>query len=186
MFSAPFTTELYISRWAIRLGMADNIDTQTELAKIQEIYNSVVNGAENMVYMTLRFYIFNKDLSALKKRVAVVQKELATNNGLRSYVPENQMFTEFTRLIVEGNNIQTPMPIYDTYAKEFPFYYQEHIDDNGLFMVYTQTNGLVFLDSFLRNRYRPLLHKVSYHMTSGICYAETSQERQVRLSACSP
>ncbi|MFR8295135.1 MAG: hypothetical protein ACLVAU_13315 [Ruminococcus sp.] len=32
------------SRWAIRLGMADNIDTQTELAKIQEIYNSVVNG----------------------------------------------------------------------------------------------------------------------------------------------
>lgn len=43
------------SRWAIRLGMADNIDTQTELAKIQEIYNSVVNGAENMVYMTLRF-----------------------------------------------------------------------------------------------------------------------------------
>ena len=102
------------SRWAIKLGMADNIDTQTELAKIQEIYNSVVNGAENMVYMTLRFYIFNKDLSALKKRVAVVQKELATNNGLRSYVPENQMFTEFTRLIVEGNNIQTPMPIYDT------------------------------------------------------------------------
>ena len=142
------------SRWAIRLGMADNIDTQTELAKIQEIYNSVVNGAENMVYMTLRFYIFNKDLSALKKRVAVVQKELDTNNGLRSYVPENQMFTEFTRLIVEGNNIQTPMPIYDTYAKEFPFYYQEHIDDNGLFMGYTQTNGLVFLDSFLRNRYR--------------------------------
>ncbi|MFR8295134.1 MAG: hypothetical protein ACLVAU_13310 [Ruminococcus sp.] len=35
--------------------------------------------------------------------------------------------------------------------REFPFYYQEHIDDNGLFMGYTQTNGLVFLDSFLRN-----------------------------------
>lgn len=142
------------SRWAIKQAMSDSMDTQTELNKIKEIYNAVVNGAENMVYTTLRFYIFNKDLSALKKRVAAVQKELNANGGLRSYVPENQMFTEFLRMVTEGNNIQTPMPIYDTFCKEFPFYYQEHIDDNGMFLGYTQTNGLVFLDSFLRNRYR--------------------------------
>lgn len=142
------------SRWIIKQNVAENIDTQTEFAKIEEIYNAVTNGAENVVYTTLRFYIYSDSLDRLRNRAAAVRKDLEANSGLLSYIPENQMFTEYLRLVSEANNIQTPMPLYDTYSKQFPFYFQEHIDETGMFLGYTQTDGLAFINTFLRNRFR--------------------------------
>ncbi len=73
---------------------------------------------------------------------------------MSAYIPSNTMLHEFLSIILDGNTIQTPFPVFDTLSRQFPFYYQSHIDPTGLFFGYTATGGLNILNTFTRTSER--------------------------------
>lgn len=155
------------SRAVLDEKVTDAMDTQTEFNKLQALYNDISSGYENMMYATLRLYVYNTDLYALKKRVDRIRTDLEAEFGFGSYVPVNQMFFEFLNLCRNANTSNTPMPMNGTYSIQFPFYYQEHIDSTGMFMGYTQTDGLTILNTFTRNSARPSYDLLSIGVKGG-------------------
>ncbi len=141
------------SRISIVQDAAEKQDTQTEFEKLSVIYDSLKNGAEQLYYITLRFLLYDDNLKRLQERSLDVVKELE-QRGLLAYVPTNTMLKEFSSLVFESNTIENPFPVYDTLSRQYPFYYQSHIDDTGLFFGYTETGGLTILDTFTRNQDR--------------------------------
>ena len=141
------------SRGAINQDRAEKIDTQTELAKLDLVYNNIKNGSEQIYYVTLRFIVSDNDLDRLQERTLDIVKELE-QQGLSAYIPSNTMLQEFLSIIFDGNTIQTPFPVFDTLSRQFPFYYQSHIDPTGLFFGYTATGGLNILNTFTRTSER--------------------------------
>lgn len=142
------------SRRVINEDIGDRMNTQTELEKLQMIYDSIVNGSEQMMFTTLRFYICADDLEQLRKRTKSFMKQLEGNSGIMGFININEMQSEYIGLVSELNTIRTPMPLYDTFCKQFPFYYQEHIDKTGLYFGSSQTDGLVILDTFTKDKIR--------------------------------
>ena len=155
------------SRQILNEKVTDTMDTQAEFGKLQTLYNEISSGYENMMYTTLRLYICNNDLETLKKRVERIKTDLEAEFGFGSYVPVNQMLYEYENMCRSGNTSNTPMPLNSTYSIQFPFYYQEHIDETGMFMGYTQTDGLTILNTFTRNSARPSYDLLSIGVKGG-------------------
>lgn len=141
------------SRSGITQDRADVINTATELEKLQQIYIDIKNGNEQIYYVTLRFLVADNDLQRLKERTLDIVNELE-QSGLSAFIPTNLTQEEYLSVPFEGNRIKTPFPVYDTLARQFPFYYQSHIDKHGLFFGYTATGGLNILNTFTRTQER--------------------------------
>lgn len=146
------------SRYAINQDRSEKIDTQTELAKLDAIYNNIKNGSEQIYYVTLRFVVQDDDLKCLEERTLDIISELE-QQGMSAFIPTNVTQNEFLSIPFDGNNIQTPFPVFDTLSRQFPFYYQSHIDNTGLFFGYTATGGLNILNTFTRT-----LERISYDL----------------------
>ena len=142
------------SRRVINEDLGDRMNTATELEKLKSIYDDIVNGAEQMMYTTLRFYICADNLEALQKRAKSFIKQIEVDGGLMGFININSMQSEYIGLVSEYNSIKTPMPLYDTFCKQYPFYYQQHIDKTGLYFGSSQTDGLVILDTFTKDKIR--------------------------------
>ena len=155
------------SRAVLDEKVTDAMDTQAEFDKLQVLYNDISSGYENMMYTTLRMYVYDTDLESLEKRVDRIKTDLDAEYGFGSYVPSNQMLSEYQNLCRSANTSNTPMPLNGTYSIQFPFYYQEHIDDSGMFMGYTQTDGLTVLNTFTRNAARPSYDLLSIGVKGG-------------------
>ncbi len=142
------------SRHVINEDIGDRMNTQTELEKLKLVYDSIVNGSEQMMFTTLRFYICADDLESLQKRTKSFLKQLEGDSGIMGFININSMQSEYVGLVSELNTIKTPMPLYDTFCKQYPFYYQQHIDKTGLYFGSSQTDGLVILDTFTKDKIR--------------------------------
>ncbi|MBS6202226.1 MAG: hypothetical protein KH702_10595 [Ruminococcus bicirculans] len=141
------------SRGGIIQDATEKLDTSTEYQKLEMIYQNIKNGNEQIYYVTLRFIVSDTDLNSLSKRTKELIHELELS-GLTAYVPTNIMQHEFLTTIDKSNMIKTPFPVFDTLSRQFPFYYQSHIDDTGLFFGYTETGGLNILNTFKRTKSR--------------------------------
>ena len=142
------------SRRVINEDLGDRMNTATELEKLKAIYDDIVNGAEQMMYTTLRFYVCADNLETLQKRAKSFIKQIEVDTGLMGFININSMQFEYIGLISEYNTIKSPMPLYDTFCKQYPFYYQQHIDRTGLYFGSSQTDGLVILDTFTKDKIR--------------------------------
>ncbi len=138
------------SRSVIKQDVADDIDTKNEFDKLTVIYNDISSGNEQMVYTTLRFFVSSDTYEELSKRVRDISEELETR-GITSFVPINDLKSEYFGMINDCNTIQTPYPLQDTFKRQYPFYYQSHTDPSGIFFGYTDTHGLNVFNSFYRN-----------------------------------
>ncbi|WP_024858110.1 VirB4 family type IV secretion system protein [Ruminococcus albus] len=138
------------SRAVIKQDVADDIDTQNEFDKLTAIYNEISSGNEQMVYTTLRFFVTSDSYEELSKRVRDISVELETR-GITSFVPINDLKSEYFGMTTDSNTIQTPYPLQDTYKRQYPFYYQSHTDPSGIFFGYTDTHGLNIFNCFYRN-----------------------------------
>lgn len=142
------------SRGVMKQNVSDVLDTATEFEKVQDLYNSIANGHEQVYSVTLRFIITDSDKKNLAKKIEKMRHTLE-DEGLNSYVPVNQMINEYFTLCLPANKIKNPFPLYDTFSRQFPFYYQQHIDPTGMYFGKTDTNGLVVLNTFTKNNDRP-------------------------------
>lgn len=142
------------SRGDIVQAATERIDTQIEYEKLNMVYNNIKNGNEQICFVTLRILVSDTDKNEVFKRSQSIIDDLKLL-GLSAYIPVNLMFSEFLSTITNGvNAIETPFPVFDTLAPQFPFYHQQHLDKTGFFWGFTKTGGLAVLDTFLRTRVR--------------------------------
>ncbi len=142
------------SRGDIVQAASERIDTQIEYEKLNMVYNNIKNGNEQICFVTLRILVSDTDKDEVLKRSQSIIDDLKLM-GLSAYIPVNLMFSEFLSTIASGvNAIETPFPVYDTLAPQFPFYHQQHLDKTGFFWGFTKTGGLAVIDTFLRTRVR--------------------------------
>lgn len=155
------------SRGGIIQDAADKIDTNTEYQKLEIIYQNIKNGNEQIYYVTLRYILKDASLSSLSKRSKELIHELQLS-GLSAYIPTNTTQHEFLSVIDDkSNTIQTPFPVFDTLSRQFPFYYQSHIDDTGLFFGFTETGGLNILNTFKRTKTRNSFDLLAFGLKGG-------------------
>lgn len=141
------------SRFRFNKSETDDADTITELNKLREIRENVVNGKEQMMYVTLRIIVSAHSLKELKNHVDLIEKDLE-NEGISAFVPFNEMREEFINLLRFDNFVKTPFPLHDTFKMQFPFFYQQHLDNKAFIFGTSATSGLVALDFYVKNAVR--------------------------------
>ncbi|WP_295211609.1 ATP-binding protein [Ruminococcus sp.] len=141
------------SRFTINRSDDEDLDTQTELDKLTLIRENIKNGNEQMLYITLRIIISETSLDKLNDKCEIIS-QLLDDEGISCFVPFNEMTEEYINLIRHNNIANTPFPLHDTYKMQYPFYYQQHLDDKAFIFGKTRTGGLVAVDFFARDSYR--------------------------------
>ena len=139
------------SRDSISQERTDEIDNCNDIADLTELYTNVRRCNERLMKATMRIHLSADSIDKLNKDIEDCVLKLS-EIGLEAHINENEMLTEYKSLIVNDNPIRTAFPLQDTYKRQFPFYYQSHIDDNGLYFGTTYTGGLVLLDTFLYDK----------------------------------
>lgn len=139
------------SRDSISQERTDEIDNYNDIADLTELYTNVRRSNERLMKATLRIHLSAESIEKLNKDIEDCVLKLS-EIGLEAHINENEMLTEYKSLIVNDNPVRTAFPLQDTYKRQFPFYYQSHIDDNGLYFGTTYTGGLVLLDTFLYDK----------------------------------
>ena len=141
------------SRGVINQNCSDNINDGYALGDMQGLHESLQRTNESIVYMTLRFLISASSVEQLSKRVEML-KDTLRQQGIYAMIPENEMLDEFRGLQDSSDTIRQPMPVVETLQRQFPFYYQEHIDPCGLYFGDTPTGGLVVFNPFHVDNFR--------------------------------
>ncbi|WP_410065443.1 VirB4 family type IV secretion system protein [Ruminococcus sp.] len=140
-------------RFAINRSDVENLDTQTELDKLTAIREAIVNDNEQMMYTTMRIILSEPTLEKLNDKCTNVSKMLE-DEGISCFIPYNEMIDEYINLVRHNNIANMPFPLHDTYKMQYPFYYQQHLDDRSFIFGKTVTGGLVAIDFFARDSYR--------------------------------
>lgn len=137
------------SRGAITQSSGDIMDASTEYQKLATIRDSIVNGNEQMRFVTLRCLVAADTLEQLKDDLEELRKTF-DEIGLKAYIPNNEMQLEYTNMLSPSNISDNPFPLHDTFSRQFPFYYQSIFDPQGVFWGYTTTGGLAYIDTFYK------------------------------------
>lgn len=153
-------------RLKISQKAANAMDTSTEYHKIIELYDNLSNGNEQVFSVTLRFLITDTDLDNLNKKVKSLM-QIFEDDGIKGYVPINQFGKEYFNFFLPSDISKNPFPLYDTYSRQYPFYYQQHIDGMGMYFGRTDTNGLVVLNTFTKTDFRPSYDLLAIGMKGG-------------------
>lgn len=127
----------------------DHIDNQADLEDMLTLYSNLNRGSEQIVSMTARIYIKANSQREMLERMTDIRNELNDVN-IQSFVRNNDMLEEYKNLISPSNYIKTPVPLHDTYKKQFPFYDESIYDTNGLYLGESRSGGIVAIDFFTR------------------------------------
>ena len=155
-----------VSRAKIKQNVSDALDTETEYGKIQWLYDNIANGNEQVYNTTFRFVISGQSEEELSDKVKNLKKMLL-DEGISGFVPLNNMHYEYFGMLLPNNKSKNPFPLYDTLSRQYPFYYQQHIDPTGMYFGRTETNGLVLLNTFTRNKKRPSFDLIATGVKGG-------------------
>ena len=142
------------AREVLKQDVTEQDDTEVEFDKLREIRDNIANGAEQMIYTTLRLILSDSSYEDLERKVEKVLQKLE-EEGISAYVPINDMQNEYFNRMSAVNEIKNPFPLNDTFKMQYPFYYQQHIDYNSLLFGYSGTGGLVNINFFERTPARP-------------------------------
>ncbi len=154
------------SRSTIKQKVADSMDSSTEFQKIEWLYNSITNGNEQIFEVTWRFIVTDESSEELDNKLKKLTKILE-DDGIHGFVPINQSVDEYFNMLMPSNKTGNPFPLYDTLSRQFPFYYQQHIDPMGMYFGQTDTGGLVVLNTFTRNKKRPSFDLIAMGVKGG-------------------
>ncbi len=141
------------SRSQISQGTGDLSDAIGEAEKLLVIRDNIVNGNEHMVFGTLRFVLSSDSYDNLAAQVEAIKLQL-DNIGLHGTLAVDTIVPEYCNLLKPADTCGIPFPMNDTFSRQFPFYYQRHLDPKGTYVGKTVTGGLVYVDSFMRGHNR--------------------------------
>lgn len=141
------------ARGSLNQKAGETLNDQYELQDMVQLHGDLQRGDEHIVTMTLRFFVSAENEAELSRKVKEIQTELNLYN-IQTCIPENEMLSEYNALQASADSVAQSVPVYQTFARQYPFYYQSHKDPHGIFFGLTSTGGLVVLDSFLSNSER--------------------------------
>lgn len=138
------------SRNSIVQDATDEIENSQDMQELLTLYRDVRSANERMINASVKIHLTANSKEELEKKIADTQQKLS-EVGVESCIAENRMLNEYLSLVTYSNEVLTSLPLQDTYKRQFPFYYQAHIDPRGMYFGQTHTGGLVILDTFLKN-----------------------------------
>ncbi len=135
------------SRAVVERSSAENVSNAYEYQDMEELFVAIDRGNEQITSATTRFWI-SADTEYQLNYAAEEMKKILSDNGIESMICENEMELEFRSLTMHSDTIGQAFPLYETFSKQYPFYYQSLVDERGLSCGETITGGQVVLDTF--------------------------------------
>lgn len=135
------------SRHIIERSNAEAMNNAYEFHDLQGLLADVERGNEQVVSTTLRFMITATSYDSLCQKVKKVKDRLDFY-GIETKILQNELHSEYRSLQMPSDVSMQPLPLYGTFARQYMFYYQNHVDPRGLYFGYTITGGQVVLDTF--------------------------------------
>lgn len=131
----------------------EEIDSESDLADLSNLYTLISRGDEQIVATTLRFYIKSDSIEQLEYIADTIEKEIE-GIGIKCFVNENNMVYDYLSILTPSNTIQNYFPVEDTFKYQYPFYYQSLTDKSGFYLGQTTTQGQVIFNPFLQTSKR--------------------------------
>lgn len=141
------------SRGQIQQGTGDLSDAIGEAEKLLAIRDDIVNGNEHMVFGTLRYILSSDSYDDLARQVEDVKLQL-DDKGLHGSIAIDNIVPEYCNMLKPADTCGIPFPMNNTFSRQYPFYYQRHLDPKGTYVGRTVTGGLVYADTFMRGHNR--------------------------------
>lgn len=141
------------SREQIQQDAGDLSDAIGEAQKLLTIRNEIVNGNEHMVFATLRFILSAASYDDLAVMVGQVERK-CEEIGLHASLAVDEIISEYLNMFKPADTCGIPFPVNDTYSRQYPFYYTQHLDPKGTYVGRTERGGLVYVDTFMRGQNR--------------------------------
>jgi hypothetical protein len=138
------------NRQALNNSVADELQDSGDYSDLEKLLDDLNRGNEQLLTATIRIFIAADTEEELIKKKKYIMSEFESD-GISLFTPQNEMLKEYMSLSSYSNIINTPIPLQDTFMKQYPFYYQNYIDKHGLYFGETSTHGAVVWDPFIRS-----------------------------------
>lgn len=129
------------------MNMAKNYSQKKDAYEImrenKRLYDEVKDGSEGVNTFTTRLILFGKTLSDLEHKKNEVEKIMATKT-IEGTIAQHEIGVDIN--LTKFSNPIKQLSTTSALASSFPFYDQDIVDPEGLFIGYTQTGGLMHLD----------------------------------------
>lgn len=137
------------TRQGIAQSEADYNENYYEYEDLRDLHKTITRANEHIISHTLRFLVTASSQEELKEKVKDVREQLE-QQGIKSYVPVNEMLSEYKNLVSPSDTVKQDLPVYSTLARQFPFHHEAHADPHGTYFGYTNSGGLVFFDPTIK------------------------------------
>lgn len=121
-------------------------DDQFEMEQLSGLFSAMQQN-ESLISSTIRIIVTASMQSELDSKIKEVE-ELLELEDIKAFIPQNEMLQEYTNLLAPANSVRKPMPLWSTWARQFPFYHHEHVDQDAHYFGYTPSGGNVFLNTW--------------------------------------
>ena len=138
------------SRQVLNNSAGDELKDCGDYGDLEILLDSLNRGNEQLMSATIRIFISaDTEKELLEKKKYIIGE--FESEGVSLLTPQNEMLQEYMSLSRSSNIINTPIPLYDTFSKQFPFHYQNYVDEDGLHFGETETGGDIILNTFTRS-----------------------------------
>jgi hypothetical protein len=135
------------NRWVINRNVTENMNDAYEKRDLAALHEELQLTKEAIAYITMRFVVTANSENELEARVEEIKTDMNIY-GINVCVPENEMLSEFRGLQDSADTIRQAIPVYQTLARQFPFFFQSHVDPKGRIWGDTSTKGIVAINTF--------------------------------------
>lgn len=129
------------------MNMAKNYSQKKDAYEImrenKRLYDEIKDGSEGVNTFTTRLILFGKTLADLERKKNEVEKIMATKT-IEGTIAQHEIGIDIN--LTKFSNPIKQLSTTSALASSFPFYDQDIVDPEGLFIGYTQTGGLMHLD----------------------------------------
>ncbi|TYV33093.1 VirB4 family type IV secretion system protein [Listeria monocytogenes] len=146
-------------RWSEARNAAAKKTAKAEYDSLNQLLEDLIYGSETAKEMVTRMYLYAPTVAELNKQTRSIQSDMSTKGyHLTTFLSEldhqwEALFVSYKRQNLQlkrrGQEIKT-----FSLAASYPFNFSQLMDERGLYVGYTRTQGVVLLDLFTKNDIR--------------------------------
>ncbi|VXB98169.1 putative Conjugal transfer ATP-binding protein TraC [Exiguobacterium sp. 8H] len=151
------SVEEQLSRYVTEKRERNKMDAQNDYNELRTMYEQLVEGGEEILYVKIRYYVAARTLKELEEKIRLVEEEVRAR-GCRATLLIEEQEAEFMAIgrdalaqerELYNGRVRKGQPIPSlTFAAGYPFYYRHLDDPRGSYLGDTYTNGPVLFDLF--------------------------------------
>ncbi|EAC6780740.1 VirB4 family type IV secretion system protein [Listeria monocytogenes] len=146
-------------RWSEARNAAQKKTAKAEYDSLNQLLEDLIYGSETAKEIVTRMYLYAPTVAELNKVTRSIQSDMSTKGyHLTTFLSEldhqwEALFVSYKRQNIQlkrrGQEIKT-----FSLAASYPFNFSQLMDERGLYVGYTRTQGVVLLDIFTKNDIR--------------------------------